>query len=94
MLLLIRKDTKQKAIHNLKAGVYKEIGSCCLYAKILNRKQFTTWNAFKIEDEKLLLIRKDTKQKAIHNCNVVFVNKFLLLLIRKDTKQKAIHNFI
>ena len=35
--------------------------SCCLYAKILNRKQFTTMATYGKFEVTLLLICKDTK---------------------------------
>ena len=40
----------------------------------------------------LLLIRKNTKLKAIHNRGATSVWQNALLLIRKNTKLKAIHN--
>ena len=92
LLLLICKDTKLKAIHNLlelviiifpvvaymqrykiesnsqHISTYQTLSEgCCLYAKIQNWKQFTTYLWLAFQYFLLLLICKDTKLKAIHN---------------------------
>ena len=97
-MLLIRKNTKLKAIHNCWDWIHRysvvvaytqkykiesnsqhltissaNSWSCCLYAKIQNWKQFTTSEPLLSPCIMLLLIRKNTKLKAIHNCDYFMI---------------------